>query len=288
MSISIELMKSFRKTARVGNITAAAKKLGVTQASLSWSIKKLEQSVNAELFVRTKRGVVLTRAGTIVLARSEALLRDWAAIGNAISEDATDIRGTYSLGVHPAVAMVTLPRFLGMLMHDHPLLDLRIEHDSSPSTVLKVIDHKLDFAIVMNPVEHPDLVIAHLYDDEISIWKNLNTDARSSGADSIVICNPKMPQTELLLEEARTSGAVGDVRVTHCDQLPVILSLVEAGAGMGILPATLVEYGRSGDVKPIPNSPSFIDKCCLIWRRETQFIPASMIIRDIIKKSMAN
>lgn len=63
MDISLDLLKIFKTVAFYGNISKAAKKLCVTQPSVTKSIKKLENQLNIILFVREKKGMVLTDDG---------------------------------------------------------------------------------------------------------------------------------------------------------------------------------------------------------------------------------
>lgn len=63
MNISFDLLKTFKTVAFYGSISKAAKELCVTQPSVTKSIKKLESQLNVSLFVREKKGVVLTDKG---------------------------------------------------------------------------------------------------------------------------------------------------------------------------------------------------------------------------------
>lgn len=69
--------------ARCQNMTEAAKELGVSQPSLSQSIKKLENSLGVALFDRDGRSLVLNEYGEILLEQSEIALR---SIDNAVKE----------------------------------------------------------------------------------------------------------------------------------------------------------------------------------------------------------
>ena len=63
MNISFDLLRIFKTVAFYGNISKAAKVLCVTQPSITKSIKKLESQLNTTLFVREKKGMVLTDIG---------------------------------------------------------------------------------------------------------------------------------------------------------------------------------------------------------------------------------
>lgn len=63
MNISLDLLKVFKTVAFYGNVSKAAKALCVTQPSITKSIKKLESQLNTTLFIREKKGMVLTDIG---------------------------------------------------------------------------------------------------------------------------------------------------------------------------------------------------------------------------------
>ena len=63
MNIDFELYRIFYVVANNGNITKASDELMISQPAISKSIKNLEEQLGGQLFVRTKRGVILTEEG---------------------------------------------------------------------------------------------------------------------------------------------------------------------------------------------------------------------------------
>ena len=63
MNIDFELYRIFYVVANNGNITKASIELNISQPAISKSIKNLEDQLGGSLFVRTKRGVILTEEG---------------------------------------------------------------------------------------------------------------------------------------------------------------------------------------------------------------------------------
>ena len=63
MNINFELYKIFYEVANEGNITKAANKLMISQPAVTKQIKTLEDELGGQLFIRTKRGVILTENG---------------------------------------------------------------------------------------------------------------------------------------------------------------------------------------------------------------------------------
>ena len=66
MSVKLELYRVFKEVAEVGNITAAAQALYISQSAVSQSIKQLENDLQTRLFSRNSRGVTLTAEGKML------------------------------------------------------------------------------------------------------------------------------------------------------------------------------------------------------------------------------
>ena len=69
-----------------GSISAAAKKLFISQPSLSQSIKKIEAELGTPLFVRKRSGLVLTDAGRIYISSAKMILHLESELENELRE----------------------------------------------------------------------------------------------------------------------------------------------------------------------------------------------------------
>lgn len=283
MSISIELMRNFKEVALCGNISQAANHVGLTQPALSSSIKKLEHQLKAELFHRSKKGVSLTRAGKILLNHSESLLRDWERITSAIAYDNSHISGCYSMGIHPTLSSVTLAKFLPTLMHQHPLLTFSFFHGGSQLITEKILNYELDFGIIINPINHPGLSYVQLFEDQVKFYQSKR---RTTPTDNgIVVYNAKMFQCERLMEQAHTQKLFAGNRVLHVDELHVIASLVVADIGYGILPKLVADSHYGDSIEEVKDSPVYLDRCCLVSRKQQQTSAAATYIQEAIIKA---
>ena len=72
--MTLQQLTYIKMTAECGNITEAAEKLFISQPSLSAAIHNLEKEMGVTIFVRSKKGVVLTREGEEMLSYAGMLL----------------------------------------------------------------------------------------------------------------------------------------------------------------------------------------------------------------------
>ncbi len=262
------------------NFSRAAERVGLTQPALSLAIKRLENALGQDLFVRHKNGVRPTRAGSKMAVHARAMLDMWQALQEDAKRDQSEVRGRYSLGVHPSVALFTLKHFLPNLLLQYPELDFRLEHALSRHITDDVINHKLDFGLVVNPVPHPDLVIVELYKDEVGYWKL----KKGKGSEEVLIFDPELGQAQEMLGK---KSKMAFKRQVTSSSLEVIKSLCLAGAGVAILPKRVL-----GDELSLVENlglPGVTDRHCLIYRvdRLQGEAPKALAraIADGIKKS---
>jgi DNA-binding transcriptional LysR family regulator len=280
-------LRYFLEIAQTLNVSRAAERLGVSQPTLSVAVRRLEASLGTELLIRTKTGVRPTHSGNRLAAQARRLLNEWDRVRDAVLRDDNEIRGRYVLGCHPSVAMYSLPLVLPRLFADNPGLEVRLVHELSRKITEDVISFKVDFGIVVNPWEHPDLVIKPLCRDEVTVWscrrptplQNLET------GDAVLFANPEMQQVQHLLKQFKKKG-LRYGRLVASDSLEVLTSLVAAGAGAGILPGRVASRVPSLGLRAVPGAPAYADRVCLVYRADAQRTPASRALARAIERAV--
>ena len=119
-------LAAFVVVAREQSFTKAAAKLGVSQSSLSQTIRGLEERLDIRLLTRTTRSVAPTDAGSQLLKSLEPRFEEIQGEVNALSEMKDRPSGTIRItaGEHPALSVIgpALPKFLG----DNPGINVEI------------------------------------------------------------------------------------------------------------------------------------------------------------------
>ncbi len=278
----------FIEVSQTLNISRAAERLGISQPTLSLAVRRLEDNFGAPLLIRTKSGVHLTHAGQKLVAQARVLLLEWEKIREDAMRDENEIRGRYVIGCHPSVALYSLPSFVGELLNDNPDLEIKLVHDLSRKITEDVISFKVDFGIVVNPWQHPDLVIKPLCHDEVTLWigpKPTRLQDPYSG-EAVLICDDDLLQTQAILKQLAKKG-MGFKRVLNSANLEVITALVAEGAGVGILPGRVATRVKSHRLEKLEGqSPKFQDKICLVYRADVQKSKASRQLAKIIERTM--
>ncbi len=279
----------FQEVAQTGNLTRAAERLGISQPSLSLAIQRLESAMGIPLLIRSKNGVRLTKAGDKFVNHGRHILQEWENLRTAILEDEHEVQGQFSIGAHPSIALYMLPEFIPTILLDNPNLEIKLYHNLSLKITEQVVDFKLDFGIVVDPARHPDLTIIKLRVDEVRMWRarNFTRLQEPAGEQTVLICDPDMPQTMAMLKKARRSKILGTYRLVSSINLEVITELTVSGAGIGIIPTRDVMKNHPNDLEPVPGTPIHNYSVFLAYRRDVNSSKAAQYIKDMIIRTVS-
>ena len=265
-------LQYFVEVASTLNISRAAERLGISQPSLSQAVRRLEDGLGVPLLIRGKAGVQLTRAGQRFVVQARHLLAEWDKLADQTLREETQVTGRYVIGCHPAVALYTLPHFLPRLVSEHPGLEVKLVHGLSRQVTDDIIGFKVDFGLVVNPTQHPDLVIKVLARDDVLLWTG-----PENAVKDVLICDPDLLQTQAILKQLERKG-LSFRRTLTSGSLEVIASLVASGAGTGILPTRIAQRDPGLGLSPLAGSPRHQDRICLAYRADAQKSAASRTI----------
>ena len=140
-----------------------------------------------------------------------------------------------------------------------------------------MISFKLDLALVINPVSHPDLVIKKVLSDEVT----LRTAKGKSIDTSTLIYDPALTQVQTLLRSLKKKKVTFDRHITTSN-LELVEHLTSLGVGVGVLPSkvcksNMVVFDKS--LKP------FKDELCLVYRADLPKTKSFEVVLEEIKKS---
>lgn len=174
--MDIALARTFLMVAETGSFIEAARKMNVTQSTVSARIKVLEELFARKLFERSKNGAELTGAGEQFQKHALALVRVWQHAQLEVG-----LAGPYSdhlsVGAHAMLWDGFLLRWISSLREHMP--DLAISASASLSSVMiqRLLEGTLDLAVMYQPGQPPGLTIEHLFDEEFVLVSS--TPARS-------------------------------------------------------------------------------------------------------------
>ncbi len=148
-------LKAFLETAQTGSLSAAARKLDLTQPTLSRQVAAIEQQMGVTLFERVGKAMVLTPTGLDLLEHARAMGAAAEALSLAASGRSQAVGGVVSVSATDAVATYLLPPILQRLRAKEPGIAVEVISSNALSDLLR---READIAIRHVQPEQPDLI----------------------------------------------------------------------------------------------------------------------------------
>jgi DNA-binding transcriptional LysR family regulator len=144
--LDTDQLRSFLAIVDTGSFNRAAERVNKTQSAVSMHIRRLEEQLNSELFVKQGRGVRLSDAGEKLIDYARQMLHIEASALTSIT--GSGLSGRIRLGIPDDYANRLLPAVLTRFVRRHPLVEVSVVCDISTIVAARVHARDLDLAIV--------------------------------------------------------------------------------------------------------------------------------------------
>ena len=135
------------------NITRAAEKLQMSQPPLSNAIRGLEEELGVQLFIRGKRRLTLTEAGTLLLRRATQLLEMGEKTRRELASLGSELSGTLCLGMVEGRAPYLAARWIAGFRDEFPLVHYELWNGSSDDVLDQLHRGLADLAVIAAPYD---------------------------------------------------------------------------------------------------------------------------------------
>lgn len=247
--MDLRQIHSFLAIVETGGFTQAARRLFLSQPSLSQQILNLEQELGQKLFHRQARRVSLTAAGERFLEHAQRLRVDAdAAVRSMREEPGAPPAGRVRVGAIPTIGPYLMPQLMDRCRTLLTEVTIETLEDFAPGVVEELLDGNLDFALLARTLPDPRLEFQPLYDEPLLLVLPSGHPLASAAA-----IKPADLQNEALILLGEKTSLTAQVRrflgdtaiqptVRHrCSQIETVKALVQAGQGLSILPQSVRE-----------------------------------------------
>ena len=241
-------LQYFVSIAESGSFTKSALQNNMAQSALSRRVRDLEVELGTALFYRNGRGVVLTDAGEVFLARARGLLAEREALRQDMRASVSELDGTVKLAVPPSVGLVLLAPLLRQIRADLPRVRMRVMEGFSGHVAEWLAAGKVDLAVLYKMKASALLDAEHLLFEDMFLISapdapplgvaNDVSIAELAG-EELVLPGPPHGLRMLVEEAAAKAGVTLNVSI-ELETLPTIHDLVGSGGIRTILPLTAV------------------------------------------------
>jgi len=283
-------LRYFQAVAEELSYSRAAERLRIAQPALSRAVQELEGDLGAMLFERNRRSVRLTPAGKVLLREIGILFERWEESMRRVRRTAAGEEGELRLGYIGPPTQPFLGRLLNEYRRRYPLVSLHLE-ERTPERVWEMLAKGRLSAAFTRPVsiaEASGLRTIVLREERFGAvvssthplakqktlpWKALAREplivlARREGVGS----------HDGILAACRQAGFAPRLAYTP-SLIGTVLSYVEAGAGVGIVPESVSVSDKS--LRFIPLRPSTSVPLVLVWREDDD-TPAVQRFRELV------
>ena len=167
--VNFNQLRSFHAVAQEMSFTKASALLHIGQSTLTVQVRALEENYGVELFIRSSRGLQLSKLGQALFDITNRIFVLEEQAVSLLSTTGDAITGQLRVGtVGPFFVMKLLAQYQAR----YPLVEVSIDSDNSEGVVRKIIDTSTDVAITGTKSEDPRLFSKQLGSHEILVFVN--------------------------------------------------------------------------------------------------------------------
>ena len=282
-------LKAFLETAETGSLSAAARKLGLTQPTLSRQVAAIEQSMGVTLFERVGKSMALTPTGLDLLEHARAMGAAADALSLAATGSSQAVRGVVSVSATDVVSSVLLPPLVKKLHDQEPGIAIDVIPSNALSDLLR---READIAIRHVKPEQPDLIArlireatAYFYASES--WVNAHGHPRSA-EDAARLSFVGSDRSGQYLGYLRTHGLPLSEANFSCyaDHSVAHWALVRQGMGIGVMMEEIA-LATPGMVRVLDDLPPVRFPIWLVTHRELRTSKRIRMVFDALAQGLA-
>lgn len=296
--MDLRQIRQFIAVAETLSFRKAAERLHMAQPPLSVSVRRMERDLGAPLFERGRRGVKLTEFGKSILddARRVALHAEQLRRSAAMVVSGTS--GVLRVAFVGSATYRLLPRILPRFRARYPDISLELSEGTTTRILEEITRGSLDLglvrypvleahATVLTPIEHDTLVAALPADSPLRRRKRLAL--RDLAHQSFVMYSAAAAANlrgQVMLA-CQAAGFTPNV-VQEAVQVQTIISLVESGMGVALVPANSSRHGPGGVVfRRLEPTDAYLSVAIALASRPEPVIPTALRFRQVAMEHAA-
>jgi LysR family transcriptional regulator, cell division regulator len=275
--MNINDLNIFATAARLGSITKAAKSLATVQSNVTARIRLLEEELGTQLFHRNHTGITLTQKGQELLPYAQQTIALIQKAKEAVSDN-KKVQGILRIGSMHTTAAVRLPKLLKAYVKKYKQVDIAVETGTTIELTEKILNHSVDGAFILGPVQHNELNSIPVFVEELVVvtpmsYRTVEDYLMKDQIPKLLVHRVGCYYRQKL-ERYLSNEGVDQLRELEFGTLDGIIGCVSAGLGITMLPRSVVErseYGRQVRVHALSKEYS---------RAETLFVTHKALIRS--------
>ena len=250
------------EVANCGSFSAASENCFVTQPSLSMQVKALEEELGVVLLDRTKKPIIPTAVGEVVLEQAREALRSYKHIHETVAEMRGETAGKMRLGVIPTIAPYLLHKFIPTFVKEFPRVELEIHEMVTAEIIESLKRDRIDAALVASGTcgegitEH-DLFSDHFYayvSPSHPLFERSNIRIEDIDFKDLILLSRGNCMRDQIFELCQAAHEIPSHFYFESGSLDTLMRMVDCTSCMTIIPEMALEFiplSRRNRVKTI-------------------------------------
>ena len=231
-----------------GSLTAAANVLCLTQSALSHSMRKLEQQLGTDIWLREGRSLRLTQAGQYVLAVANRVLPQLTLAEERLRQFAQGERGTLRIGMECHPCYQWLLKVVSPYLEAWPDVDVDVKQKFQFGGIGALFGYEIDLLVTPDPLFKPGLHFEPVFDyEQVLVVGRDHPLARADQVepqdllDEVLITYPVPTDRLDIYTQFLMPAGVAPKRHKAIETTDIMLQMVASGRGVAALPRWLAQ-----------------------------------------------
>lgn len=242
-------LKYFIQVAEDMNYTIASKKLFVTQPTLSWTTKKLEEELGFKLFDYDGKKLKLTEKGKQFSVMAKHLMKEYEKTMDVVHSEKNEISGTISLGIPVLFTDCFFIDPIMAFLEKYPDIKIKMIHNGSLAIQQMILSGKIDIGIISHLNPPTDLNVVELPNysyQEVLVASNTHKLAQNKiisfsqlKKELFILLTNAFTLGELPILQCRENGFIPDIKF-RSSEWSFICDAVAHSQCVSVMPRPLV------------------------------------------------
>lgn len=287
--MNLRRLKYFVKIVDIGSLTQAAEVLHIAQPALSQQVATLENELDQQLLIRTKRGVTPTEAGKILYGHARTILRQCEQAQTAVINAAQHLTGQVSIGLAPGTAASSLTMPLLQTVRDQFPEVLVYLHENSGSVLNeKVMNGQLDMAVLYDRAPTAGINSMPLMKEDLFLVGATDYPGASVDLADVAQMSLFLPRdysaVRKRVDEAFSLRRLSARIIGEIESISTLTAAISSGMGVTVLPESAARalVGSTDAWMSRINSPSLSLPLSLNISARLPLSPSAQAVKNIL------
>lgn len=298
--MNLKQLEAFICVAETKSFSRAAKKLYLTQPTVSSHVNSLEQELGVRLLIRTTRDVLLSPEGERLYQRARAMLQIEQEIRGEFRSREDMVKKKVIVGASTVPGQYILPGILSLFSCKYPDSQLELLENDSLGVVNMVINEEVEVGFTGTRIDHPSCIFENFYIDQLVVITP-NAEPYQSLEKQGNFPLERLYQERLIVRE---SGSGTRKEAEHylkrvgidLDRLQIVATIsnqeiirksVSAGMGISILSsAAVMEFVDRGELLRFSlGKGDILRKLYMVWNKNSKPGAAARAFIQFVRES---